>query len=76
MLYSLKKETGQKRLKDKSTNKNKTKKKQSKRQYPPPVPPHKPRYESITPHLSHPPIIHNNNIMDTEHRIPGANKTI
>ena len=65
MLYSLKKETGHERPKDKSTNKNKQKK-QTKRLYPPPLTPPKPQYESITPHLYHPPIIHKKNIMDAE----------
>ena len=65
MLYSLKKETGHERPKDKSTNKNKQKK-QTKTLYPPPLTPPKPQYESITPHLYHAPIIHNNNAMDTE----------
>ena len=32
----------------------------------PPVAPPTPWYDSTTPHLSHPSIIHNNNIMDTE----------
>ena len=32
-------------------------------------PPPKPWYEATTPHLSHPPIIHNNNIMDTEFQV-------
>ena len=36
------------------------------RQYPPAVPPPTPCNESITPYLSHPPIIHNNNTIDTE----------
>ena len=52
MLYSLKKQTGHERPKDKSTKKKV-------RQYPPLVPP-------PTPHLFHPPIIHDNNTISTE----------
>ena len=74
MLYSFKKETGDKRPKDKSTNKNKKYKVRDNTHclspypypdinQPPPPPP---------PHLSHPPIIHNNN----GHRIPGTDETI
>ena len=66
MLYSLKKETGHDRPKDKSTNKNVKKKKQTMEQYPPLVPPPTPWYESTTPHLSLSPIIHNINTMNTE----------
>ena len=54
MLYSLKKETGRERPKDKSTNKKKTMKEYT------------PCYESTTPHLCHAPIIHNNNTVETE----------
>ena len=55
------------RLKDKSTNKSKlANKKQIKKVYPLPVPPPKPQYESNTPQLSHPHIIHDNNTMGTE----------
>ena len=61
MLYSLKKETEHERPKDKSTNK---------KNYEiiptPPVPPPTPWYKSTTSHLFNPPIIHNNNTMDTE----------
>ena len=54
MLYSIKKETGHERPKDKSTNK------QNYEIIPTPW------YKSTTPHLFHCPIIHNNNTMDTE----------
>ena len=66
MLYSLKKETGHDRPKDKSINKNVKKNKQTMEQYPPLVPPPTPWYESTTPHLSLSPIIHNNNTMNTQ----------
>ena len=57
MLYSLKKETGHERPKDKSTNKKNYE-----------IIP-TPWYESTTPHLSHAPIIQNNNTMDTEFQV-------
>ena len=57
MLYSLKKETGHERPKDKSTNKKNYE-----------IIP-TPWYESTTPHLSHSPIIQNNNTMDTEFQV-------
>ena len=58
MLYSLKKETGHERPTDKST-KTKTKQKKAEMIF-------TPWYESTFPHLSHPPIIHNNNTIDAE----------
>ena len=67
MLYSLKKETGHERWKDKSTNKNK--KKTNYEIIPTPSPPtHTLTWINPPPphHLSHSPIIHNNNTMDTE----------
>ena len=60
-IHSLKKETGHERPKDKSTNKNKN--------YdiiPTPCPPTHTLIWINHPHLSRPPIIHNNNTMDTE----------
>ena len=49
MLYTLKKEIGHERPKDKrATNK----KQRKKREYPPPVPPPTPRHEPTTPHLA------------------------
>ena len=57
------KKTGHERQKDKSTHK---KTQQNYEIIPTPVPPPTPWYESTTTHLSHPPIIHNNNKMDTE----------
>ena len=62
MLYSLRKETGHERPKDKSTNKNK----KNSEIITTPCPPSTPWYESTTLNLSHAPIIHNNNTMDTE----------
>ena len=60
MLYSLKKETGHERPKDKSTNKK------NYEIIPTPCPPTHTLIWINHPHLSHPPIIHNNNAMDTE----------
>ena len=60
MLYSLKKETGHERPKDKSTNKK------NYEIIPTPCPPTHTLIWINHPHLSHPPIIHNNNTMDTE----------
>ena len=57
MLYSLKKETGHERPKDKSTNTH-------------PLSPHPhPDINQPLPHVSHPPIIHNNNTMCTEFQV-------
>ena len=64
MLFSLKKETGHERPKDK---KQKWKKqKQMKRYYAPPVPHRHPDMNQPAATYAIPPIIHNNNIMDTE----------
>ena len=63
MLYSLKKDTRHETPKDKSTNK---KTKTNYEIIPTPCPPPTPWYKSTTSHLSHPPIIHNNNTMDRE----------
>ena len=60
MLYSLKKETGHERPKDKSTNKK------NYEIIPTPCPPIHTLIWINHPHLSHPPIIHNNSTMDTE----------
>ena len=65
MLYSLKKETGHETPKEKSTNKNKqTKDKLTDNTHP--LSPHRNPDMNQPPPLSHPLIIHNNNIMDTE----------
>ena len=63
MLYSLRKETGHERPKDKSTNKQKTKNNEIITT--PCLPTHTLMWINH-PHLSHPPIIHNNKTMDTE----------
>ena len=60
MLYSIKKETGYERPKDKSTN---TKNYEI---IPPLSPLPHPDINQPPPYLFHPPIIHNNNTMDTE----------
>ena len=69
MLYSLKKETGHERPKDKSTNKSKqTKNKQRDSTHP--LSPHpNPDMNQPPPTYPIPPIIHNNNMMDTEFRV-------
>ena len=65
MLYSLKEGTGHERPKDKSTNKNK-KHKLRHNTHPLSPHPHPDINQLPPPHLSHPPIIHNNNTLDTE----------
>ena len=66
MLYSLKKEMGHERTKHKSTNKK------NYEIIPTPCPPTHTLIwinPPTAPHLSHPPIIHNNNTMDTEFQV-------
>ena len=64
MLQSLikKRQRGHERTKYKGTSKTST----TAREYPPPVPLPIPSYKLTNPHLSHNPIIYNNNTMDIE----------